>query len=216
MQAGNWLPQRAVRAGLVSNGEGSGPWAPSWRSPAGAMWSVGRRRAAGASLLGLLLALLVLGSGAAKTGTGFVTCGSVLKLFNTQHRVRLHSHDIKYGSGARGPGLGHRQGARRSWGSASQGSVGHLVGVVSGLRGTRTGCRRRSEEYRGRGGSSWTCGPKDLKFSQGPGIEAGGKSWVPGLRLSGKVYGARAESSGIDSDPGVGWGVAPQEVANSR
>lgn len=165
MQAGNWLPQPAVRAGLVSRGEGSGPWAPSWRSPAGAMWSVGCRRAAGASLLGLLLALLVLGSGAAKTGAGFVTCGSVLKLFNTQHRVRLHSHDIKYGSGARGPGLGHLQGARRSWESESQGSGGHLVGVVSGLRGTRTGCRSGSEGYRGRGGSSRNCGPKGLKFS---------------------------------------------------
>lgn len=30
----------------------------------------------------------------------FVTCGSVIKLLNTDHRVRLHSHDIKYGSGS--------------------------------------------------------------------------------------------------------------------
>ncbi|XP_016059739.1 PREDICTED: stromal cell-derived factor 2-like protein 1 [Miniopterus natalensis] len=64
------------------------------------MWRAGCGRAAGAALLGLLLALLVLGSGAAKTGAGLVTCGSVLKLFNTQHRVRLHSHDVKYGSGS--------------------------------------------------------------------------------------------------------------------
>uniref|UniRef100_F1RKZ7 Stromal cell derived factor 2 like 1 n=1 Tax=Sus scrofa TaxID=9823 RepID=F1RKZ7_PIG len=64
------------------------------------MWSAGCRRAAGPALLGLLLALLVPGSGAAKTGSGLVTCGSVLKLLNTQHRVRLHSHDIKYGSGS--------------------------------------------------------------------------------------------------------------------
>ncbi|XP_044752834.1 stromal cell-derived factor 2 isoform X2 [Coccinella septempunctata] len=30
----------------------------------------------------------------------YVTCGSVIKLLNTDHRVRLHSHDIKYGSGS--------------------------------------------------------------------------------------------------------------------
>ncbi|XP_056643509.1 stromal cell-derived factor 2 [Diorhabda carinulata] len=30
----------------------------------------------------------------------FVTCGSVLKLLNTDYRVRLHSHDVKYGSGS--------------------------------------------------------------------------------------------------------------------
>lgn len=28
-----------------------------------------------------------------------VTCGSLLKLLNTRHNVRLHSHDVKYGSG---------------------------------------------------------------------------------------------------------------------
>ena len=90
----------SVRARLAGSGDGS-VHGPSCQSPAGAMWSVGCRRAAGPALLGLLLALLVPGSGAAKTGSGLVTCGSVLKLLNTQHRVRLHSHDIKYGSGAR-------------------------------------------------------------------------------------------------------------------
>ncbi|XP_050393842.1 stromal cell-derived factor 2 [Patella vulgata] len=30
----------------------------------------------------------------------YVTCGSVLKLINSQHDVRLHSHDVKYGSGS--------------------------------------------------------------------------------------------------------------------
>ena len=30
----------------------------------------------------------------------FVTCGSVVKLVNVNYRVRLHSHDIKYGSGS--------------------------------------------------------------------------------------------------------------------
>ena len=30
----------------------------------------------------------------------FVTCGSSLKLLNTHNNVRLHSHDVKYGSGS--------------------------------------------------------------------------------------------------------------------
>ncbi|XP_043574423.1 stromal cell-derived factor 2-like [Chiloscyllium plagiosum] len=30
----------------------------------------------------------------------YVTCGSVIKLLNTRHNVRLHSHDVKYGSGS--------------------------------------------------------------------------------------------------------------------
>ncbi|KAJ0061672.1 hypothetical protein NL108_005821, partial [Boleophthalmus pectinirostris] len=29
----------------------------------------------------------------------FVTCGSVIKLLNIKHNVRLHSHDVRYGSG---------------------------------------------------------------------------------------------------------------------
>lgn len=29
-----------------------------------------------------------------------VTCGSVVKLVNQAHKVRLHSHDVKYGSGS--------------------------------------------------------------------------------------------------------------------
>lgn len=28
-----------------------------------------------------------------------VTCGSVIKLLNVKHNVRLHSHDVRYGSG---------------------------------------------------------------------------------------------------------------------
>lgn len=70
-----------------------------------AMRGASRGGAAGALLgllLGLLLALSVRGGGASKASAGLVTCGSVLKLLNTQHKVRLHSHDIKYGSGARG------------------------------------------------------------------------------------------------------------------
>jgi len=30
----------------------------------------------------------------------FVTCGSAFKLLNTAYKIRLHSHDIKYGSGS--------------------------------------------------------------------------------------------------------------------
>ncbi|CAH1796113.1 unnamed protein product [Owenia fusiformis] len=30
----------------------------------------------------------------------YVTCGSVLKLYNPWHSIRLHSHDVKYGSGS--------------------------------------------------------------------------------------------------------------------
>lgn len=51
--------------------------------------------------MALLLALSARSGGASKASAGLVTCGSVLKLLNTQHKVRLHSHDIKYGSGAR-------------------------------------------------------------------------------------------------------------------
>lgn len=40
-----------------------------------------------------------------------VTCGSVVKLLNTRHNVRLHSHDVRYGSGTV-PGFGW---ARRAW-----------------------------------------------------------------------------------------------------
>ncbi|XP_038619281.1 stromal cell-derived factor 2-like protein 1 [Tachyglossus aculeatus] len=47
-------------------------------------------------LLHLLLSVAVPGQADAKA----VTCGSVLKLLNTRHGVRLHSHDVKYGSGS--------------------------------------------------------------------------------------------------------------------
>uniref|UniRef100_U5EJF4 Putative mannosyltransferase n=1 Tax=Corethrella appendiculata TaxID=1370023 RepID=U5EJF4_9DIPT len=30
----------------------------------------------------------------------YVTCGTVLKLLNTDYNVRLHSHDVKYGTGS--------------------------------------------------------------------------------------------------------------------
>lgn len=33
-------------------------------------------------------------------GSQQVTCGSVIKLYNSHYQVRLHSHDVKYGSGS--------------------------------------------------------------------------------------------------------------------
>jgi len=32
--------------------------------------------------------------------TNFVTCGSIIKLLNSDYGFRLHSHDVKYGSGS--------------------------------------------------------------------------------------------------------------------
>lgn len=161
---------------------------PSCRSSAGAMWSAGRARVAGRALLGLLLTLLVPNSCAAKTGAGLVTCGSVLKLFNTQHRVRLHSHDIKYGSGALGQGLGHSQGAEPgagslkvgwSWGSL-QGyeSRGHQGAWLEGQGGQGSAVLRGSSGHRGRGGLSRSCRPRDL------GVQPGAKGWRWGLGVS--------------------------------
>ncbi|XP_048839398.1 stromal cell-derived factor 2 [Brienomyrus brachyistius] len=45
----------------------------------------------------LLSCLWSLSSG---TEISFVTCGSVVKLLNVKHNVRLHSHDVRYGSGS--------------------------------------------------------------------------------------------------------------------
>uniref|UniRef100_A0A8C0GLR0 Stromal cell derived factor 2 n=1 Tax=Chelonoidis abingdonii TaxID=106734 RepID=A0A8C0GLR0_CHEAB len=47
------------------------------------------------------LLILVVGLGAAAgSEPGPVTCGSVVKLLNVRHNVRLHSHDVRYGSGS--------------------------------------------------------------------------------------------------------------------
>ncbi|XP_032836926.1 stromal cell-derived factor 2 [Petromyzon marinus] len=57
----------------------------------------------------LLTTLLVVSAAAAAAAAaaaggggeaGAVTCGSLLKLLNSHHGVRLHSHDVKYGSGS--------------------------------------------------------------------------------------------------------------------
>ncbi|KAL4705255.1 hypothetical protein ACJJTC_010274 [Scirpophaga incertulas] len=49
-------------------------------------------------LLIMYLTVLIRTSEASKAQ--FVTCGTILKLFNTDLRLRLHSHDVKYGSGS--------------------------------------------------------------------------------------------------------------------
>lgn len=51
------------------------------------------------SLPALLLLLFCLFGPSAASELSFVTCGSVIKLLNIQHNVRLHSHDVRYGSG---------------------------------------------------------------------------------------------------------------------
>ncbi|XP_078083371.1 stromal cell-derived factor 2-like protein 1 [Mustelus asterias] len=51
-----------------------------------------------ALVLAPLCALLL--APAAATDLQYVTCGSVIKLLNNQYNVRLHSHDVKYGSGS--------------------------------------------------------------------------------------------------------------------
>lgn len=47
----------------------------------------------------VVLLLLLLGQAYCR-GPQQVTCGSAIKLVNKIHKVRLHSHDVKYGSGS--------------------------------------------------------------------------------------------------------------------
>lgn len=199
MPAGDWLLRRALsESGLAGGGDGSDRW-PSCRSPAGAMWSADRGRAAGPALLGLLLALSLSGGRAAKTDAGLVTCGSVLKLFNTQHRVRLHSHDIKYGSGAR-PG-------------PPDGGLGAGSPWARGLGVLRAGGRR----FRGRGRDAVRSGgPRSAtRGGRGPGSGLWSR-WVPGSRPSGKrrLSGATVGVATLTATPGMG--CRPQAAASSR
>lgn len=46
-----------------------------------------------------ILLLAGLWSAVGASSLAVVTCGSVVKLLNTRHNVRLHSHDVRYGSG---------------------------------------------------------------------------------------------------------------------
>jgi len=47
----------------------------------------------------LAVILVVIGNVHSR-GSQHVTCGSVVKLLNLSHKTRLHSHDVKYGSGS--------------------------------------------------------------------------------------------------------------------
>jgi len=66
----------------------------------------------------------------------FVTCGSVLKLINTRMNVRLHSHDVKYGSGS------GQQSVTAIDGSEDHNSYWHVRGTASQscVRGTPVAC----------------------------------------------------------------------------
>lgn len=62
----------------------------------------------------LLLLGLCSDAEARDSDLSYVTCGSLVKLLNTRHNVRLHSHDVKYGSGKLGSGkLGSAAGPGR-------------------------------------------------------------------------------------------------------
>lgn len=88
-------------AAAASAGGGAGeprpPGGRSGRASASCGMEAARRPPV---LLRLLLPLLAAALGAAGRGDpGPVTCGSVVKLLNVRHNVRLHSHDVRYGSG---------------------------------------------------------------------------------------------------------------------
>jgi len=51
-------------------------------------------------MLSHFIVLMVIVNHAHSRGPQQVTCGSVVKLINTAHKIRLHSHDVKYGSGS--------------------------------------------------------------------------------------------------------------------
>ncbi|KAI1286395.1 Stromal cell-derived factor 2 [Halotydeus destructor] len=52
------------------------------------------------SLLHIHLILAFLSTCVVSDSLSYVTCGSVIKLINNNYKTRLHSHDIKYGSGS--------------------------------------------------------------------------------------------------------------------
>ncbi|XP_011609704.1 stromal cell-derived factor 2 [Takifugu rubripes] len=52
------------------------------------------------SLSAVLFLLCTITGVSLGTELNFVTCGSVIKLLNLKHNVRLHSHDVRYGSGS--------------------------------------------------------------------------------------------------------------------
>uniref|UniRef100_A0A8D8X0M4 Stromal cell-derived factor 2 n=1 Tax=Cacopsylla melanoneura TaxID=428564 RepID=A0A8D8X0M4_9HEMI len=65
------------------------------------------------SVIPILVLFLVEYSTAKARSNQYVTCGSVVKLMNVDYRVRLHSHDVKYGTGSGSVGDGDRTQGRR-------------------------------------------------------------------------------------------------------
>ncbi|XP_038615188.1 stromal cell-derived factor 2 [Tachyglossus aculeatus] len=70
------------------------------QSPVLSAWSWAAVASSSPLLLLLLLLLETLLGPAGAADPPVVTCGSVVKLLNTRHDVRLHSHDVRYGSGS--------------------------------------------------------------------------------------------------------------------
>lgn len=79
-----------------------------------------------------MVSLLLFGglwSAVGASNPAVVTCGSVVKLLNTRHNVRLHSHDVRYGSGTV-PRFGW---ARKAWSAPEEAGPGErLRGAVWG------------------------------------------------------------------------------------
>uniref|UniRef100_G3MNH9 MIR domain-containing protein n=1 Tax=Amblyomma maculatum TaxID=34609 RepID=G3MNH9_AMBMU len=72
-------------------------WTPAVISASSAFYNM---QTVFCSKISLLLIILVHLGALVCADLQYVTCGSVLKLENLQSQVRLHSHDIKYGSGS--------------------------------------------------------------------------------------------------------------------
>ncbi|KAM9004383.1 stromal cell-derived factor 2 isoform X1 [Sarcophilus harrisii] len=103
---------------------------------------------AGAAVGSLLLFAGLLGLAGA-SDLPLVTCGSVVKLLNTRHNVRLHSHDVHYGSGEpMGRGLEKERRKKSLPGGSGQQSVTGISDVDDSnsywrIRGkTSTVCER--------------------------------------------------------------------------
>ncbi|XP_047143857.1 stromal cell-derived factor 2 isoform X1 [Hydra vulgaris] len=74
--------------------------------------------------ISFFLKAIVLNFAECKNDFQFVTCGSVLKLFNQRQGVRLHSHDVKYGGG----GSSGQQSVTGSTSSDDHNSYWHIRG----------------------------------------------------------------------------------------
>lgn len=84
----------------MSRGNGEDAAAVSCRfSAAGRLSTAGSARFL-TSILIILMSLVIDDTRATSKHLSHVTCGSVLKLVNANYMTKLHSHDVKYGSGS--------------------------------------------------------------------------------------------------------------------